>query len=147
MGSTFSVASSIANAIAGTDVNTTGTDSGTGIAAAYSATTATAQGDIGISLPAGDFDCTTNLREIGVASNAPTALSVGVSTSATVMPVTASLLTATFTTGAVNNAMANGPLEFLNSGATTVFADHSVTWTGGSTSPTVDGVLRCRRAQ
>jgi hypothetical protein len=149
-GNTFSVATSAANALAGTDVATTNTDSGTGIASAYMATNATTQANAALSLSAGDWDCNAQESFVGVSSTAPTKLGGDISTSTTSMNVHDAIsqqLGLTFTTGAQTNSLVLGYGEFLQGSQTIIYMTGIENWTGGATNPTVVGQLRCRRVQ
>lgn len=149
-GNTFSVATTAANAFAGTDIATTTTDSGTGIASAYMATTNSVQPNAAINLTAGDWDCGAQESFIGVTSTIPTVLGGDISTSTSSMNAHDAIsmhLVATFTTGAQTNSLILGLGQFLNSAQTIVYLTGVESWTGGTTNPTVVGQLRCRRVQ
>lgn len=149
-GSTFKIATSVANALAGTDVNTTGTDSGTGIAANYITTSGVGQAMIGLSLTAGDWDCNGNVATIGVASTAPSALAGVIAGGAGTMNFnneSAQLLQLTFSVGALSNVLVYGSTRRSNASQANVFANVQENWTGGATSPTATGNIRCRRVR
>jgi hypothetical protein len=146
-GNNFSVATSVANALAATDVATTGTDSGTGIAAMYDTTSGTTQPMLEINLPGGDWTCSGSAYENGVASTAPTVMGASISPTGSSLNagVAESLLNLTFTTGAVPNGFAINPTPLSLATQTLEALNAKVTWTGGSTNPIWQGQLWCRR--
>lgn len=150
-GNTFKIATSVANAIAGTDVNTTGTDSGTGIAGMYG-TSNTPQAVAAINLTAGDWDCSGSTSNNGVTSTLPTIFVTTIANSIATSGVStgdgsASAITAAFTGGTTTNAFANAPHRFSLSAQSLVYLVMRETWTGGATNPVTAGLLRCRRAE
>lgn len=152
-GNTFSIATSVANALAATDVNTTGTDSGTGVAATYIATASTPQPVLAIYLVPGDWDCNGNIGVLGVASTAPTLFLGILGTTPTGSPIFTNLegsgfaVRATLTTGAQLEAQALGRKQISLSAQTLEYEDVTYSWSGGATNPTSAGKMVCRRAE
>lgn len=146
-GSTFKIATTIANALAGTDVNTTGTDSGTGVANGYITTTNTPQSIMALSLTPGDWDCSLQSTFIDVTSNVPTLIGSAVSASLNALNgFSQARLTTTFVTGSAVQTLGTKATQELLSGQTTIFGNISEAWTGGA-NPTAAGELHCRRMQ
>jgi hypothetical protein len=147
-GSTFKIATSVANALAGTDVNTIGTDSGTGVAAAYITTTGVGQAVMAINVTPGDWQCTGNLGITGVASTAITVLIVGAAGAAGTLNVvngSAQQLVVNFIVGAFTSFLALPVFRRNSAAAGLVYWNASVGWTGGATNPTASGFEFCRR--
>lgn len=144
---TFQIATTIANALAGTSITTTGSQSGTqtGTAGGAEATTV-ALGLTGLALTAGDWDCYGTLTRGLAASTSVTLLKTSINTSI----ADGALNTGTmkqFATAA--NVMANdntqivGPVRVSISATTNYFLVGDDTFTV-STNKTY-GTLRCRR--
>lgn len=144
---TFAIATTIANALAGTAITTSGSQSGTqtGTAGAAEATTV-ALGMTGLALTAGDWDCVGMLTRGLAASTSVTLLKTSINTSI----ADGALNTGTmkqFATAA--NVMANdntqivGPVRVSISATTNYFLVGDDTFTV-STNKTY-GTLRCRR--
>lgn len=145
---TFRLATTIANALAGTDINTSGTDSGTANFGGYLATSGAAQSMVAIYLPAGDWDCGGNITINGVASTAPTSMLGGLSpTVNSINPVDASAFAFSpiFAAGAIGNSLPVGPKRFLFATQTLLHMTPNMAWTGGATNPTAVPFMRCRR--
>lgn len=149
-GSNFSIATSIANCLTATYVATSGTDSGTGVASLYQ-TSGSPQAVAAINLTAGDWDCSGSTSNAGVTSTLPTAFQTTIASSiatngSTAGDGSAAALNVAFTGGTSQNAFTNTPHRFSFSTITPVYLVTKETWSGGVTSPTTNGLLRCRRA-
>jgi hypothetical protein len=147
---TFQVASTVANALAGTSINTSGTQSvtQTGTAGGTVATT-TAANMTGLSLTAGDWDCSASLvRSLG-ATTSVTLLKSSISTTSATDGSLALGTMDQFATAA--NVMANdhskgiGPVRQSLNATTSVFLVQDDTFTVSTNKGY--GTLRCRRAR
>ncbi len=144
----FQIATSVANALAGTDVATTGTDSGTATYASYLTTSGTIQPILALNLTAGSWDCWGGIAFLGVSSTAPTRVDGNIYTIAASADFTsdANLRQAlTLTTGAQTDSWPVGKIAFSFSAATLVYLQADYLFTGGATNPTIGGRLSCRR--
>lgn len=146
---TFQIATSVINAIAGTAVNTSGSQSGTQTGTFnVGLVTATAKNITGVALTPGDWDCTGNTLDQPAGSTVVTATNASIST-------TTDTLTSPWANGAYTSSqysvtgtarvtgLSTG--RFSLSATTNVYlvANNSFT-TAAETSV---GVLRCRRAR
>lgn len=147
---TFKIATSVANALAGTDVTTTGTQSGTQSAVA---TVAITNGNsftvTGLNTTAGDWDCNTVLVDNPAGSTVVTLLTAAVSQTNNTLP---SLLTG-------NNAPAYGNTAGSSTGTGRVASSSTGRYLNSTTTPTYAivnaaftvstdagwGNMRCRR--
>lgn len=146
---TFSVATTLINALAGTGINTAtaSTPTTTGTAGAAEATTVT-MGMTGVTLTAGDWDCRGTLVRGLAASTSVTLLKTSINTSV----ADGSLQTGTMTqfstaanVMAADNALDIGPVRVSASGSQNVFLVGTDTFTV-STNKTY-GNLLCRRVR
>lgn len=145
---TFSVATTLANALAGTGINTASasTPTTTGTAGAAEATTV-ALGMTGLSLTAGDWDCTGILtRGLQAGTSSITVLKTIINTSI----ADGSLSTGTmdeFATAAnvqtADHSRIVGPVRESLSSTTSIFLIGDDTFSAGTTK--TYGTLRCRR--
>jgi hypothetical protein len=151
---TFQLATSIANAIAGTAINTSGTQSGSHVAiSVFSLATATATNYCALSLPAGDWDVTGTLGlALGSTTNV-TYIVGGVSLgSATLDQTPGRAMILTYGSGTVPGGAASQqfvlPINRVKvpaASTSTVFGIAQVAYTVSTTN--VYGSLRARRAR
>lgn len=147
-GSTFKVATSVPAALAGTDVVTSGTDSGTASNQGMLATSGVGQQTAALSLTPGVWACSGNFHAFGVSGTAPTLVEVAVSPTgaAAFGNGSAQQFSLPFTTGAVPLAMVTGILTPITlSAQSTVSIFIGENWTGGATNPTYQSTLTCWR--
>lgn len=146
-GSTFKVATTVANAIAATDVNSSATDAGTGVASSLLGSSGVSQGTAAIYLAPGDWDCNGNNVFNNVTSVVPTLATSAINNSTGLPSLydgAAVQIQGTFGTASIS-ALAVGTKQVLLNAQTLTYLDASETWTGGATKPTTTGMLRCRR--
>lgn len=145
---TFHVATSAANAIAGTFANTTGTSSTANLTSNASITTGTTgvSGAV-IQLPAGDWDCSGSTFWVPAASTSITNLQESIGTSATAVGVLGQYSdweTAANVVTATNNPVLTTPIvREVISGATTINLTNLAVFSVSTLNATSD--LRCRR--
>lgn len=144
----FQIATTVANAVAGTDVNTTTTDSGTATNTAYVTSTTTPYDIQALILSGGDWDCNGQMFETDAASNIATQVDVWTNTASATNPfdVSNTHIAATLATSGYQSMLA-GTKQYLLSGPTAVIMGGEVVFSGGTTNPTLNGTLRCRRVQ
>lgn len=147
---TFQVATSVANALAGTAINFTGTQSGTQTGTAgFAATSATPKSITGLALTAGDWDCYGALVRGLAGSTSVTLLKSSIGQSADTDGTLNAGSMAQFSIAA--NVMATdhseivGPVRQSLSGTTNVFLTMDDTFTLSTNKGY--GTLRCRRAR
>lgn len=147
-GVNFQFATSVANAVAGTDVGTTSTGSGTAVMASYLATSGTIQPTLAIVLPAGEWMCQGRVGFIEQASNVPTAIQAGISATTTigVTNPSQSLLNVTLATGADTNMLQTGISVLSVASAIPIYMNGMETWTGGN-NPVAASAMNCWRFQ
>lgn len=149
-GNTFQVASSADNAIAGTAINTSGSQSGvqTGVPTAVLATGTTVN-VAAVSLTAGDWDVTTDTIFFAAGTTSITALNAGTSlisgTSNSIPGRQIQVAHAADVPGASNNIYHAGPARFSLSSTTTIYS----VATGFFTVSTLSawGAIRARRVR
>jgi hypothetical protein len=147
--STFKVATSAANAMAGTFANTTGSSSTANLTTGALLSTTAGLAGAGMSITAGDWDCSASTLYVPASSTSVTNLSQGVSTSSTALgnlgtysdlEFAASVLTAT------NSPVQPTPTARVNvSSTTSYFVTNIATFTLSTLAATSD--LRCRRVR
>lgn len=146
---TYSVATTVANALAGTAVTTTGTSTGTQTRTSGSALATTTAADItGIALTAGDWDCRGVVSRTLGASTSVTVLKSGVSgTSATLAPQgrdgVTFLQTAANVMGVLGQDQHVGPVRVSLAATTNEFLSAQDTFTVSTN--VAFGILTCRR--
>lgn len=145
---TFSVATTLVNALAGTGINTASasTPTTTGTAGAAEATTV-AIGMTGLALTAGDWDCTANLvRGVAAGTTSFTILKTSINTSIADGSLSSGTMAQFDTAASVQTADHDqwiGPVRVSISSTTNYFLVGDDTF-GAGTSKTY-GTLRCRR--
>jgi hypothetical protein len=148
---TFQIATTVANALAGTSITTTGTQSGTqtgtgGVALA----TTTAATITGLSLTAGDWDCRGVSSHVLGASTSVTVLETSISSAATTQAAQGLSSTnfhqdAATVIGALGQDLFTGPFRISLAATTNEFLVETDTFT---VSTNVGfGSLTCRRAR
>lgn len=149
---TFQIATSIANAVAGTSINTSGSQSGVHTPfSRFDLTTATNTNYCALSLPAGDWDVTGTLGlSFGATTNITSIIGSISNTSATLDQSPSRILALGYGSGQViGNTVSNQfvlPTTRISlSATTTVYAVAQVGFTVSTT--TVYGLLRGRRAR
>jgi hypothetical protein len=146
--SAFHVSSSVANAIAGTAINTSGSQSGTQTASnIYSATSGTAADFGGMSLSAGDWDVTGIVRFGVAATTSITALKSEISTGSAISG-TGYAVYQWETAAEVPGAPIQAPMSTERvslSATTTVFCGETATFTVSTF--TYSGLCRARRVR
>lgn len=146
----FQIATTVANALAGTSINTSGTQSGTqtGTAGAALATT-TAKDMTGLSLTAGDWDCWASLVRGLAATTSVTQLKTSIvqttGTDGVLATGTRTQLSVAANVMAADTAGMVGPIRQSLSATTTVFLDADDTFTVSTNK--AYGLLACRRAR
>lgn len=146
---TFTVASSLANALAGTAITTTGSQSGTQTSTAgAAAATTVALGLTGLALTAGDWDCYGQLVRGLAASTSVTLLKTSINGSIADGSLAAGTL-AQFSTAAnvmaLDHSEIVGPVRESLSATTNVFLLMNDTFTVSTNKGY--GTLRCRRVR
>lgn len=134
VGNTFNIATSVDNAIAGTAINTSGSQSGTqtGVPTII-LTTGTPVSFAAISLTAGDWDITADFSFFAGGTTSISILGGGTSTLSTAnnnIPGRLTQLTvAANVPGVSNNVMHTGPARYSLSATTTIYCTASATFT------------------
>lgn len=147
---TFKIATTLANALAGTDITTSGSQSGTQTGTAGAALSSGSAKDMtAVSLTAGDWDCRASLARSLTGSTSVTIMKSSIVTSTT---SDGSLVTGTMTQlSTAANVMGHdasqqvGPVRESLSGTTTVFLDADDTFSASTSS--AYGSLACRRVR
>ncbi len=147
---TFEIATTVANALAGTAITTTGSQSGTQTGTAGAALTSTMAADVtGISLTAGDWECRGSLVRGLTGSTSVTRLKTSIVQSSVTDGVLATGTMVSFSTAAdvlgADESGVIGPLRQSLAGTTTVFLDADDTFTASTNK--AYGILACRRVR
>lgn len=148
---TYSVATTVANALAGTAVTTTGSSTGTQTRTSGSTLTTTTAADItGVALTAGDWDCRAVASRTLGASTSVTVLKSGIAaTSATLAAqgrdAVTYLQTAANVMGALGQDQHTGPVRISLAATTNEFLSAQDTFTVSTN--VAFGALTCRRAR
>lgn len=145
--STFNVATSPANALAGTFVATSATSSTTNITSAVSLTTATVGVTSAVALPIGDWDCMTSTYYTPTGTTSITNLQQGISTSATTIGALGTYTdweTAANVVTVTNNPVFTSPsVREVLSSATNLYGLTFATFTASTLFASSD--VRCRK--
>jgi hypothetical protein len=146
---TFRIATTVANALAGVDVNTTSTGTGLLVAAAYFPTSATIQTVAGFQLTPGDWDCSGNAVNAAVAAQSLSLFSASFAGTPASLSTLDGSTQQTNATQAANTstAIVLGPRSLPTSTAIPLYFNAELAWTGGASGPSVGGTFRCRRMQ
>ena len=148
---TFTIATTVANALAGTAITTSGSQSGTQTGTGgVSLSTATAATVTGVALTPGDWDCRALNAHVLGASTSVTVLSASIATTATTMAAQGSLASnyhqdAATVMGALGQDLTIGPQRISLAATTNYFLVENDTFTVSTNIGF--GTLTCRRAR
>lgn len=145
----YKLATTLANAIAGTAINTTGSQSGTHTRhAGARLATATAKSITAIVLTAGDWDVSCVADFVAASTTVPTALAASIGTVVDTLPTkSAGGYVGNNATQAASseNVVASGPLRVSLSATTTIFLTVQASFT--TSTMDVGGTIRARRVR